>query len=114
MAERIQKHTEAIEAVTWDLLAIAMRLCPGEWVLQIEISFDDKKQRSYIAVVHNGDDNVTGKGKTIAAALADLINYLLHGAVIPLAGGNNGRYVHPADRGWIKDPSETRAQNERN
>ena len=101
--KRLLAHSEAVSAVTWDLLVVAKQLCPGDWVLQIEPNLDTETQkRVYLAVVHNGDDNVTGTGITIAAALADLINYLLHGSVFPLAG-NGGQYVHPADRGWVKE-----------
>ena len=104
--KRIQAHTKAIEDVTWELLGIAERLCPGEWVLQINRNIDNNQERVFIAVVSNGDDNVTGKGKTIAAALADLVNYLLHGSVYPLTGNNNGMYIHPSDRGWVKKEEE--------
>jgi len=101
--KRIQAHNKAIGDVTWELLRIAERLCPGEWVLQISGNMDNNYERIFTAVVSNGDDNVTGKGKTIAAALADLVNYLLHGSVYPLSGGNNGMYIHPSDRGWVKE-----------
>jgi len=101
-AKRILGHYSAVDITTWDLLIVAKRLCPGDWVLQIEPNLDQKTQKHvYLAVVSNGDDNVTGSGETVAAALADLINYLLHGCVFPLAG-NGGQYVHPSDRGWIK------------
>lgn len=103
--DRLLKHADVIEKCTWDLLIVAKRLCPGHWVLQIEPNFDDKKNRVYCASVSNGDDNVTGTGTTIAAALADLINYLLHGSVFPL-GGNGGQYVHPADMGWVRQECE--------
>ena len=100
--ERISRHYSAIENSTWDLLIVAKRLCPGDWVIQIEPNIDAKTNKHiYLAVVSNGDDNVTGSGVTIAAALADLINYLLHGSVFPLAG-NGGQYIYPGDRGWTK------------
>ena len=95
------KHADVVEKATWDLLVVAKRLSPGYWVLEISPNFDDKKNRIYCASVSNGDDNVTGTGSTIAAALADLINYLLHGSVFPL-GGNGGQYCHPSDIGWVK------------
>lgn len=104
--KRIQAHNKAIDDITWELLGMAERLCPGEWVLQIFRNMDNNQERIFIASVSNGDDNVTGKGKTIAAALADLINYLLHGSVYPLAGGNNGMYIYPSDRGWVKKEAE--------
>ena len=94
------KHEDVVEKSTWDLLIVAQRLSPGDWVLQITPNFDNNKKRIYCASVSNGDDNVTGRGPTIAAALSELINYLLHGSVYPL-GGNGGQYVHPADRGWV-------------
>jgi len=102
-SRRILEHYSVIEKTAWDLLIVAKRLCPGDWVLQIEpsIQLDKTKKHIYLAVVSNGDDNVTGSGETIAAALAELINYLLHGNVFPLAG-NGGQYIYPADRGWIK------------
>src|SRR5574343_941116 len=99
-SERIIGHYKVVDGVTWELLYVAQRLCPGEWVLQIETNLDPKtKQHIFLAVVSNGDDNVTGAGDTISAALADLILYLLRGSVFPLGGGG-GRYIHPADRGW--------------
>lgn len=100
-SDRMLKHADVIEKSAWDLLVVASRLCPGEWVLEISPHFDDKNNRTYCASVSNGDDNVTGSGSTISAALADMINYLLHGSVFPL-GGSGGRYIHPADRGWVK------------
>jgi hypothetical protein len=101
--KRIQAHNKAIDDVTWELLGIAERLCPGEWVLQISRNMDmNTHERLYTAFVSNGDDNITGHGKTIAAALSDLINYLIQGSLYPLAGGNNGMYIHPSDRGWVK------------
>ncbi len=104
--DRVFRHYEAIEKSTWYLLTIAQMLCPGDWVLQIEPNIDQKtKKFIYLAVVSNGDDNVTGTGETIAGAIANLIDYLLHGSVFPLAG-NGGRYIYPADRGWVKPPQE--------
>lgn len=104
--DRILCHHESIEKSTWYLLIVAEMLCPGDWVLQIEPDTDPKTQKHiYLAVVSNGDDNVAGTGETIACALANLIDYLLHGSVFPLAG-NGGRYIHPADRGWVKPPQE--------
>lgn len=100
-SRRVLEHYSAIEKTAWDLLIVAKRLCPGDWVLQIEPNINEAHKHIYLAVVGNGDDNVTGSGETIAAALADLINYLLHGSVFPLTG-NGGQYIHPADRGWIK------------
>lgn len=103
--ERIIKHHEVIDEVAWNLLCVAKRLCPGDWVLQIEPNIETKTQKHiYLAIVSNGDDNVTGTGETISTALADLILYLLRGSVFPL-GGNGGAYIHPADRGWIKKDS---------
>ena len=102
---RLLKHADVVEKSTWDLLIVARRLSPGSWVLEISPNFDDKKKRVYCASVSNGDDNVTGTGETIAAALADLINYLLRGSVFPL-GGNGGQYFHPSDCGWVKDGSK--------
>lgn len=103
---RVLGHYHAIEQSAWELLVVAQRLCPGDWVLQIMSSFDGHDQkRIFLAVVSNGDDNVTGTGKTIESALASLINYLLQGSVFPLGGGG-GQYVHPADRGWIKPGNE--------
>ena len=105
--KRLERHYDAIEKSTWELLVVAKRLCPGDWVLQIEPSVEGQDQkRIFLAVVSNGDDNVTGTGKTIAAALASLIDYLLKGSVFPL-GGSGGQYIHPADRGWVKPESKT-------
>jgi hypothetical protein len=54
-------------------------------------------EQVYEAVVHNGDDNVAGRGKTIGGVLARPITKLLDGKVFPL-GGNCGRYVWEVDR----------------
>lgn len=104
--KRLVRHYESVDQSTWELLFVAKRLCPGDWVLQIEPSLEGVDQnRIFLAVVSNGDDNVTGTGKTIAAALASLIDYLLKGSVFPL-GGCGGQYIHPADKGWVKPESK--------
>lgn len=102
--KRLLAHEHAVNAVAWDLLNVAQRLCPGTWVLQITTNIDTKtNEHIFLASVSNGDDNVTGQGKTISAALAELINYLLKGSVFPLAGGNSGQYIHPSDWGWVRE-----------
>lgn len=63
----------------------------------MEISKHSTPSRVYEAIVHNGDDNVIGRGKTIGGALARPIAELLDGRVSPL-GGNCGRYVREEDR----------------
>ena len=100
-SKQVMEHYKAVESVAWDLLIVAKRLCPGDWVLQIEpnLSNDQKHEHIYLAVVSNGDDNVAGSGKTIAEALAQLIYYMLQGHVFPLTG-NGGQYLHPLDRGY--------------
>jgi hypothetical protein len=93
---RVHRHYELTEMAQASLLHLAQLLSPGYWVLQISRVRDFKASR-YEAVVHNGDDNVTGRGKTIAGALARLIAELLDGRVYPL-GGNGGRYTREEDR----------------
>jgi hypothetical protein len=101
--EQVINTYKATGEIAWDLLLIAKRLCPGDWVLQVEpgIDHENNKQRVFHAMVSNGDDNVTGTGKSISSALAQLITYLLNGSVFPLTG-NGGQYIHPLDRGFVK------------
>ena len=106
--KRVIKHYKIQDDVLFDLMMIAQRLCPsGEWVFQMfaEPEYDPANpkipKKLFMAVVTNGDDNVTAVCKTPGAAVALLIHYLLDGSVFPLTG-NGGRKYHPADTGWTR------------
>jgi hypothetical protein len=92
----VHRHHELTGIAQTDPFHLAQLLSPGYWVLQ-ESRVRDFKASRYEAVVHNGDDNVTGRGKTIGGAVVGLIAELLDGRVFPL-GGNCGRYVREEDR----------------
>ena len=102
---RVLKHYKIQQDVLFDLMMIAQMLCPGgEWVFQM-FAYPEQKDRkiikSYMAVVTNGDDNVTAVCSNPGAAVAKLIFHLLDGSVFPLTG-DGGRKFYPADRGWVK------------
>ena len=80
----------------WELLQIACYLAPGTWPIQIlpYAEGPDKHDRRFMAVVSNGDDNVTAVAKTPGGAVALLIHYLLEGSVFPLTG-EGGHYIVP-------------------
>jgi hypothetical protein len=98
--KRINAHHKAVARAEHELFQLAQLLCPGNWTFHIIASKEylgmgDHGMRIddpvYYAVVTNGDDNVTAKGKTVPAAVALLVHYLLNGSVFPLTG-NGGRF----------------------
>ena len=115
----LNRHHEVVPEMEHQLLEIAQRLCPGgHWLLQVtayrEYVCSDKfgiriERRLYHACAHNGDDNVTGVGKTVGAACADLIHHLLNGAVFPLTG-NAGHFDRGAWEGDIEEAENAARQ----
>jgi len=105
-SKRVLKHYKIQNEVLYDLMIIAQRLCPdGEWVFQM-FAYPDRQdngeiKKSFMAVVTNGDDNVTAITDNPGASVAKLIFHLLSGSVFPLTG-EGGRKFYPADRGWIR------------
>lgn len=105
--KRVIKHYKVQNDVLWNLMLIAQELCPdGEWVFQMFAHPDynpetQKVKHKFMAVVTNGDDNVTAVGDNPGAAVALLVHYLLSGSVFPLTG-EGGRKFYPADRGWVR------------
>lgn len=95
--DRVNKTLHAQVDTFWELLQIAQYLAPGTWPLQVltQIEGPEKYQRRFMAVVSNGDDNVSGTAKTPGGAVALLISKLLDGAVFPLTGDYGGAYVKP-------------------
>ena len=117
--KRLNRHHQTVPEIEHQLLEIAQRLCPGgHWLLQIIASQEFVGEgengriyrRVYHAIAHNGDDNVTATGKTVGAATAQLIYYLLNGSVFPLTG-NAGRFNRDV---WEQDiaEAEDRARQE--
>ena len=114
-AERVLKHYKIQTEVLFELMKIAQRLCPdGEWVFQLlshsEWSREEKiEQKKFMAVVTNGDDNVTAICANPGAAVALLVHYLLDGSVFPLTG-NGGVKTFPGDNGWIKEIEDVESE----
>jgi hypothetical protein len=102
---RVIEHYKIQGEITLELLQIARRLCPGDWVLQVLPTLakgkEDKRVLAYEVTVTNGDDNVTACNENLGAAIAQLIYYMLNGSVFPLTG-NGGYHYFPGDRGWIR------------
>ena len=95
-SKRVHRHHELTNIAQTSPFHLAQLLSPGYWVLQLSRVRDSKASR-YEAIVHNGDDNVIGRGKTIGGAVTRLIAEWLSSRVFPL-GGNCGRYVREKDR----------------